>query len=657
MVFDDVVCAIMKIIMSTYGAFHIHRKFLIFGAFMLAAALLFFNAAHAQFTIKSLTSPIVSAPLTTTSTQAPVVSSLSPNSGPVGTQFTIRGTGKSGGIVVKFGGSTYTGILWNGSSAVFYVPSSVTQCSGGACREVKVTNTTYPVSLAYNTEGPYSNAVNFAVTLPSAPIPTTAPKTVAPVTQPTIVAEIPTDLSAQGSIPPEETPVPATEGGDQSLEAVPPDVTGSAGGVEAGNEPMQPKSGGTAPSTGLFASSANRLGLLPKQQYPAAQAIYQYQNFQLLASLAVKSADGTAEALPLDFTQLPGTPRLRITAEDGALQFSLSGGAVYDVRGAILGPDNNVLDEFSGTDFSVTLNQYADADPRAFVVSITYHPESTPTFFEGTGGGLALPPVETPAEQPPTETALPPEELVAAPEMQVTEPSLEVTTPPEEVPPAGLTPPTEEVKPIEEVIPTEITTPSEFSFGEPSVFGEIGQNLAEENLFAQFSQDFLISPEVAVNGSDLGGLALQTEEAQPAPEELLSATEAVPATGESAGGEVVPTEAAAGPDVFVADASAPVAIDYVRTDENVTVTVPIQNIVDVDETPLVASLTFVSLANGAKQLEFSEPVGASQVVTFTIPTSVLNTLGARMRVLLKVTSTINNLPVISTDVMGIANNT
>ncbi|MDO8585150.1 MAG: hypothetical protein Q7R85_03480 [bacterium] len=203
----------------------------------------------------------------------------------------------------------------------------------------------------------------------------------------------------------------------------------------------------SAPSTGA-------IGSLPAPQYQAADVIYQIEHLQSLVDRAAKSPDGSAEAYPLDLFQIPGAPQLRVAADNGVLTVGLSGTGVYNVSGTLLGAENAALGKFSGSNFSVTLDQYADKNPRALVVSVTYLPEKTPIFYEGpTGsGGLRLPPPIPTTVPAPAEGI---SERISEPVITSSGPSVS-KSPAETLPPIG-EPPTESQS-GPEIVPPETAT-------------------------------------------------------------------------------------------------------------------------------------------------------------------------------------------------------
>ncbi len=99
-------------------------------------------------------------------TGTPVINSLSPSSGVIGTTVTINGSGFVGNNTVYFGGSTVNAVVSsNGQMLSFTVPEYITPCSPGMyCIMMArlVTPGTYDVRIINNNGT--SNSVNFTVT-------------------------------------------------------------------------------------------------------------------------------------------------------------------------------------------------------------------------------------------------------------------------------------------------------------------------------------------------------------------------------------------------------------------------------------------------------------------------------------------------------------
>lgn len=538
------------------------------------------------------------------------------------------------------------------------------------------------------------------VTSPTQTITTDAAKTLAPATG--VIAPTSPTLVAPTKIVTDQKTVVApikTVTDQKTVTAVPPLPT--------------PKTTTSAPVTA--------------ERYAAAQVIYQSRNLRALQSGADASADGVAEGLPLQLVQLPGAPTVSVVARRAeGIGFSVSGGGAYDVRGMVLDTGGAALESFNESPFTVLLDAYAN--PAAVAVLVTYIPEKTLTFAEGTGGIVLPPPAGITPPPGPIVPAVPSKPVAIqpvtpeAPEMPGE--VFELTLSLEALPPlpgeGGIVreiPPGEEAEEIiseegevfepiaEEGVPEETSElPEEASvpegeevIEEPGFFediadaisggveavGDFFSNLfgpaeAPEEVSEEAPEEASFEGDVAFEGDEAGDSVEEGEEffegepdglfetvgdffadlfggkeAEPAEEALSSEEAAVEEqiaelTGEEA--EAIEEEA----EQFTPDATSIAALDYLRGDDGVYASLSLEGLFEFDETPLIASLIFASIANPARQLEFSEPIPDDLAVEFRVPLNVLGILGAEQRVLLKLTSQINGLSVVSTDVLGVA---
>ncbi|MBI2604343.1 MAG: hypothetical protein HYW56_02255, partial [Candidatus Harrisonbacteria bacterium] len=301
-------------------------------------------------------------------------------------------------------------------------------------------------------------------------------------------------------------------------------------------------------------------------------------------------------------------------------------------------------------------------EPATLVLSITYLPEGRTTFFgapeeevsEGElPSGITLPPfrgITPPEEEAVTEApervqefnltfALERETPVAAEGVAAPEEEEEIA-PSEE----------EEFAPVEEVIgvPEEEfgeefigEEEDRFTFGDEDglvVGGDAEEEFAEEEFAAEEEPGFLETIGDFFTGL-FGGEGEEVVGEEAVLEEELAAEEGV-----------------AEAEQFTPDASSLVVLDYTRGDNEVSAALSLDGLFEFDETPLVASLIFASVANPSKQLEFSEAITDDLAVQFAIPRNVLRTIGSEQWVLLKLVSDINGLPVVGTYVLGVAHN-